>query len=108
MLAVRRQRAIEAGLGLQAETAADVRYDAAEKRITELRTKAADQLGPDKAPVRLNGLDALARLAESNADHRQMIVDVLCAYLRMPYPAPPQDEPPTPDPRDPCSFGCPG
>ncbi|WHT22421.1 hypothetical protein N8J89_15525 [Crossiella sp. CA-258035] len=66
LLAVRRQRSTEAALGLQAEAA-------------------ADQLGSDKARVRLNGLYALARLAEGNADHRQMIVDLICAYLRMPY-----------------------
>jgi len=37
--------------------------DATERRITELYTKAADQLGSEKAPVRLAGLQALQRLA---------------------------------------------
>jgi len=37
--------------------------DAAERRITELYTKAADQLGSDEAPVPLAGLDAKERLA---------------------------------------------
>jgi uncharacterized protein YjbI with pentapeptide repeats len=60
--------------------------DAAERRITELYTKAADQLGHDKAAVRLAGLYALERLGQSNPDHRQTIVNVLCAYLRMPPP----------------------
>ncbi|WHT20457.1 pentapeptide repeat-containing protein [Crossiella sp. CA-258035] len=92
LLAVRRQRATEAGLGLQdadlaqkEQAAADARHDAAEKRITELYTKAADQLGSDKAPVRLAGLYALERLGQVNPDHRQTIVDVVCAYLRMPH-----------------------
>ncbi|MGO1054546.1 pentapeptide repeat-containing protein [Crossiella sp. CA198] len=92
LLAVRRQRATEIGLGLQdadlaqkEQAAADVRHDAAEKRITELYTKAADQLGSDKAPVRLAGLYALERLGEGNPDHRQTVVNLFCAYLRMPY-----------------------
>jgi Pentapeptide repeats (9 copies) len=60
--------------------------DATERRITELYTKAVEQLGNDKAPVRLGGLYALERLAQDNPAHRQTIVDVICAYLRMPFP----------------------
>jgi uncharacterized protein YjbI with pentapeptide repeats len=60
--------------------------DATERRITELYTKAADQLGSNHAAVRLPGLYALERLAHSAVEHRQAIVDVICAYLRMPYP----------------------
>ncbi len=63
----------------------DTRDDAAARRITELYTKAAEQLGSDKAPVRLAGLYALERLAQDNPAQRQTIVNVLCAYLRMPY-----------------------
>jgi hypothetical protein len=59
--------------------------DATERRITELYTKAVEQLGSDKAPVRLGGLYALERLAQDNLAHRQTIVNVICAYLRMPY-----------------------
>jgi uncharacterized protein YjbI with pentapeptide repeats len=70
--------------------AADARHDAAERRLTELYTAAADQLGSDKAPVRLAGLYALARLAQANPDHRQTVVNLLCAYLRMPWTPPPQ------------------
>ena len=55
-----------------------------------LHTKAADQLGSDQAPVRLTGLYALERLAHSTVEHRQTIVDVICAYLRMPYTPPPE------------------
>jgi uncharacterized protein YjbI with pentapeptide repeats len=66
-------------------------HDATERRITDLYTKAADQLGSDKAPVRLAGLYALERLAQNNPDQRQTIVNVLCAYLRMPY-TPPRDD----------------
>ncbi len=60
--------------------------DATERRITELYTKAVEQLGSDKAPVRLGGLYALERLAQDNPAHRQTIVNVICAYLRMPFP----------------------
>ena len=59
--------------------------DATERRITELYTKAVEQLGSDKAPVRLGGLYALERLAQDNAAQRQTIVNVICAYLRMPF-----------------------
>lgn len=62
--------------------------DAVERRVTELYSHAADQLGSDKAPVRLAGLYALERLAQGNPEHRQSIVNVLCAYLRMPYVPP--------------------
>jgi uncharacterized protein YjbI with pentapeptide repeats len=61
-------------------------FDATERRITELYTKAVEQLGSDKAPVRLGGLYALERLAQDNPAHRQTIVNVICAYLRMPFP----------------------
>jgi hypothetical protein len=75
-------------------TAADTALDAAAKRVTELYAKAAEQLGSDTAPVRLAGLYALERLAQDNPGQRQTIVNVLCAYLRMPYTLP--GDPPAP------------
>lgn len=75
-------------LAHQQQTANDVRADAAARRITELYTKAVEQLGSDKAPVRLGGLYALERLAQDNLSQRQTIVNVLCAYLRMPFEVP--------------------
>jgi len=60
-------------------------YDAAQQRITELYSKAVEQLGHVKAPVRLGGFYALERLAQGNADQRQTVIDVVCAYLRMPF-----------------------
>ena len=72
----------------QERVAAATEVDAAERRITELYTKAADQLGSDKAPVRLAGLYALERLANGNPTQRQTIVSVISAYLRMPYRSP--------------------
>ncbi|GAA2627432.1 hypothetical protein GCM10010411_75690 [Actinomadura fulvescens] len=63
-------------------------YDTAERRVTELYNAAAEQLGSDKAPVRLTALYTLERLANTNAAHRQTIVNIICSYLRMPYTPP--------------------
>lgn len=78
LLAARRQRSAE--LDLKQKD-----HDATERRVTELYGKAADQLGSDKAPIRLAGLYALERLAQDNPEHRQTIVNLICAYLRMPF-----------------------
>jgi hypothetical protein len=43
------------------------------------------QLGHDKAPARLAGIYALSRLADDWSEQRQSCVDVLCAYLRLPW-----------------------
>jgi hypothetical protein len=82
----------------QERVAAATEADAAERRVTELYGKAADQLGSDRAPVRMAGLYALERLAQANPDHRQTVVNVICAYLRMPFEPPDEqdEEPPTP------------
>jgi hypothetical protein len=69
----------------------------AEQRTRTLNERfgaAAEQLGSDKPAVRLAGVYAMAGLADDWADNRQTCVDVLCAYLRMPYePDPGQDAP---------------
>jgi hypothetical protein len=74
-----------------------------DRTLTEQRTRtlnerfatAADQLGSDKPPaVRLAGVYAMAGLADDWKENRQTCVDVLCAYLRMPYqPDPGADAP---------------
>ena len=87
MLAFRRQRHQEVATALSD-------HDAAERRITALYTAAADQLGSDKAPVRLTALYTLERLAGDNPGHRQTIVNIICAYLRMPYTPPDQADRP--------------
>ncbi|MGW4410373.1 hypothetical protein ACWEJ6_40490 [Nonomuraea sp. NPDC004702] len=71
--------------------AAHTTHDAAERRVTELYTKAAEQLGNAQAPVRLAGLYALERLAQDTPALRQTIVDVICSYLRMSYTPPRED-----------------
>lgn len=81
VLAGRRQWSTE-------RVAAVTELDATERRITELYTKAADQLGSEKTPIRLAGLYALERLAQNTPDQRQTIVNLICAYLRLPYTLP--------------------
>lgn len=55
---------------------------------------AAGQLGNAEAAVRLAGVYAMAGLADDWEHGRQTCIDVLCAYLRMPYePDPGQDAP---------------
>ncbi|GAA3464411.1 pentapeptide repeat-containing protein [Saccharothrix longispora] len=87
-LAWRRQHATEIGLVQAEQVARDTREDAAARRVTELYAKSAEQLGSDKAPVRLAGLYALERLAQDNPHQRATVVNVLCAYLRMPFTQP--------------------
>lgn len=99
LLAARRQRSTEIALrhkeqdlrdvarayALQEQVAADAREDARQRRITDLYAKSAEQLGADKAPVRLAGMYALERLAQDAEQLRQTVVNLLCAYLRMPF-----------------------
>ncbi|MFJ2407071.1 pentapeptide repeat-containing protein [Streptomyces xanthochromogenes] len=54
-------------------------------QLADRYTTAAGQLGHDQAAVRLAGVYALARLADDWQEQRQVCIDVLCAYLRMPY-----------------------
>ena len=63
------------------EEAAGHRADA--EALSKRYQDAAEQLGHDKAAVRLAGAYALARLADEWEEQRQTCVDVLCAYLRM-------------------------
>jgi hypothetical protein len=103
MLAFRRQRHQEHAAHVTAFLAEQVaehnRHDAIERRVTDLYVKAAEQLGHDKAAVRLAGIYALERLGQDNPGHRQTVVNVLCAYLRMPFTPPPDPVPdPVPDP----------
>jgi shikimate kinase/uncharacterized protein YjbI with pentapeptide repeats len=93
LVALRRQRSTEFGFDLQYDdisqkerAAEDVRLDGVERRITELFTKAVEQTGSDKAQVRLGGLYSLERIAQDYEQHRGTIVEVICAYLRAPYP----------------------
>jgi uncharacterized protein YjbI with pentapeptide repeats len=61
----------------------------AEQRLrtwNERFATAVDRLGADRPPaVRLAAVYAMAGLADDWEENRQTCVDVLCAYLRMPY-----------------------
>jgi hypothetical protein len=76
--------------------------DQLDKTLAEQRTRtlnerfatAAEQLGSDQPAIRLAGVYAMAGLADDWKENRQTCVDVLCAYLRIPYePDPGQDAP---------------
>ncbi|MBP2478584.1 hypothetical protein JOF53_007456 [Crossiella equi] len=53
-------------------------------QVTELFARAAEQLGSERAAVRLAGVYALERLAQDHPGHRQLVVDLWCGYLRLP------------------------
>ncbi|MER7788800.1 pentapeptide repeat-containing protein [Streptomyces sp. NPDC097640] len=65
--------------------------DGAQREATRLHTErfttAVSQLGAESAAVRLGGVHALAGLADDapTRELRQTCIDVLCAYLRLPY-----------------------
>ncbi len=76
VISYRRQRLTEADVARE-----DTRL------FTERFTAASAQLGDERPAVCLAGVHALAHLADDAPTRalRQMCVDVLCAYLRMPY-----------------------
>jgi hypothetical protein len=59
--------------------------------FNERFTAIATQLGDAQPAVRLAGVHALAGLADDCKQNRQTCVDVLCAYLRLPYDPDPGD-----------------
>ncbi len=87
-LGVRRQRAAERDSEDRYAAQVATERDATERRITELYGRAVEQLGSDKAAVRLGGLYALERLGADHRHLRQTVVNVICAYLRMRYELP--------------------
>ncbi|WP_168801381.1 pentapeptide repeat-containing protein [Glycomyces buryatensis] len=65
-----------------AEAAQD---DALQRRITDGRIRAVDQLGSDNPTVRIGGLHNLERIGQQHPELRQIILDEICSYLRLPY-----------------------
>ena len=65
--------------------------------FNERFTTIAAQLGDDKPAVRLAGVHAMAGLADDWEANRQTCIDVLCAYLRLPYEPDPGEEIPAPE-----------
>ncbi|MCP2329885.1 pentapeptide repeat-containing protein [Actinoalloteichus caeruleus] len=70
------------------------------RAVTELYGLGANQLGSERAPVRMAGVYALDQLGQCYPDQRQTVVDVLCGYLRMPFAVPPQLRSDRPYPSD--------
>jgi uncharacterized protein YjbI with pentapeptide repeats len=68
------------------------------RTLNERFAAAAGQLGSDKPPaVRLAGVYAMAGLADDWEENRQTCVDVLCAYLRLPFESNPGQDVPEPE-----------
>lgn len=67
-------------------------HDAAQRRVTDMYAHAIERLGDGNAAVRLGALYLLERLAQEHAGQRQTIVNVICAYLRMPFTPPGEDD----------------
>ncbi|MFJ1958545.1 pentapeptide repeat-containing protein [Streptomyces microflavus] len=82
VVAYRRQRVDEAGAHREAT-----------RLHTDRFSQAVDKLGSDSPAVRLGGVHALAGLADDAPDDdlRQTCIDVLCAYLRLPFSPDPGD-----------------
>ena len=55
------------------------------KVLNERFASACSQIGHEKATVRLAGIYAMASLADEWLEQRQVCIEVLCAYLRIPY-----------------------
>src|SRR5215510_8510474 len=65
------------------------------RTLNERFDTVAEHLGSDKPPaVRVAAVYAMAGLADDWPEHRQMCVEVLCGYLRMPYEAEPGGDAP--------------
>jgi uncharacterized protein YjbI with pentapeptide repeats len=84
VVAYRRQRVDEAGAHREAT-----------RLHTERFSQAVDKLGSDSPAVRLGGVHALAGLADDAPEDnlRQTCIDVLCAYLQLPFTPDPGDDP---------------
>ncbi|MFJ1998964.1 pentapeptide repeat-containing protein [Streptomyces asiaticus] len=84
VVAYRRQRVDEVGAHREAT-----------RPHTERFSQAVEQLGSDSPAVRLGGVHALAGLADDAPDNglRHTCIDVLCAYLQLPFTADPGDDP---------------
>ncbi|MFD5773361.1 pentapeptide repeat-containing protein [Streptomyces sp. PDY-4] len=84
VVAYRRQRVDETGAHREAT-----------RLHTERFSQAVDKLGSDSPAVRLGGVHALAGLADDAPDDslRQTCIDVLCAYLQLPFTPDPGDDP---------------
>jgi hypothetical protein len=67
-----------------------------QSHITDRYIKAVEQLGSSSVDVRLGGIYALGRIMRDSDTDRQMVVEVLAAYLR--------HHSSTPDAPEPCQL----
>jgi hypothetical protein len=86
LIAYRRQRTTEALYALERSR----RLDATTADLHVRYMRAAEQLGSEQAAVRLAGVYTMGALADDwlrlgSPVQQQVCIDVLCAYLRMPY-----------------------
>jgi hypothetical protein len=65
-----------------------VEEDALQRRITDARIRAVEQLGSDSPVVRIGGLHNLERIGQLHPELRQVVLDEICSYLRLPYTPP--------------------
>ena len=89
----RRQRAAEARSAFEEQRlAASLAHE--RTRMLDQRFAVIDmQFGGDHDKVRLADVQAMASLADDWEENRQACVDVLCQYLRRPYPPEPPKSP---------------
>jgi signal transduction histidine kinase len=76
--ALRRQQHLE-------RSSANAEDDALQRRITDARVRAVDQLGSDNPAVRIGGLHNLERIGQQHEEFRQLVLDEICSYLRLPF-----------------------
>jgi len=79
--------AAQDAVGVSKETAAGVAKQAEANALTTRYQEAAAQLGHESPAVRIAGAYALAKLADDWPEQRQVCIDVICAYLRAPWPS---------------------
>lgn len=70
------------------QKAADEKQDAEQRRITDARIRATEQLGSDNPAVRIGGLHNLERIGQLHEELRQVVFDEVCSYLRLPFTPP--------------------
>jgi hypothetical protein len=85
--AAKSAQAAQDSVDVNRETAAGVASRADAEALSKRYQDAANQLGHAKAAVRLAGVYAMSRLADDWPEQRAVCVDLMCAYLRMPWTA---------------------
>lgn len=83
----RSAKASEENVAVNERTAVAVAERANSDALSKRYQEASAQLGHERPLVRLAGVYAMTRLADDWPEERQTCVAVLCAYLRLPWPA---------------------